>query len=59
MKVTVYKYILRDLSTMKKVGHTYAEHGKDPVAPPGMFVSKCVGSSIKHYAEPIVEVCQR
>ena len=43
-KIKVYKYILRDLETMRAVGHTYAAHGEDPLAPKGKFVSKCVDS---------------
>jgi hypothetical protein len=56
MRVVMYKYILRDLETMKKVGHTYAVHGQEPVAPRGMFVSKCVGSFVETRAENIIEV---
>ena len=44
MKVKVYKYIIRDIETMRAVGHTYAAHGEDPIAPSGKFVSKCVDS---------------
>lgn len=44
MKVKVYKYVLRDLETMRAVGYTYAAHGEEPLAPKGKFVSKCVDS---------------
>lgn len=57
MKIIVFKYILRDLETMKKVGYTYADYGQNPVAPmPGTFVSKCVGSFEEYRADPIIEM---
>ena len=43
-RIKIYKYILRDLETMRAVGHTYAAHGEEPLAPKGKFVSKCVDS---------------
>ena len=56
MKVTVFKYILRDLDTMKKVGIVRADYGHEPVAPPGTFVGKCIGSEIVSRPDKIVEV---
>jgi hypothetical protein len=56
MKVIINKYILRDLSTMKRVGTTTAENDKEPFAPIGTFVSKCIESVVEYRAEPIIEV---
>ena len=40
--VKQFKYLLRDVNTMRKTGHTFALFGETPTAPYGQFVSKVV-----------------
>lgn len=56
MRVVIYKHILRDLSTMKKVGYINVEAGVEPSTPPGTFVSKCVGSYVESRSDEIIEI---